>query len=227
MQKTTAKNSGFTLVEALIASAILSALIAATFQILITAQNHQASAAIRDNLRSQAEKALNDIIDEFQNINEECIYDPVLSNANAPAQDRVEFSRVTSVDEFGARSYSTERYVIQFEYANGETDNGVDDNTNGLIDEGSIVMRELTSGKLMKTIAINVMENYDHDSNSGTANIPGFSISFEVDDPANPTRWLVRVSIALEKFNPAKITTGTTRGTIIVYYKTATIALAK
>lgn len=225
--------SGMTLVEVSISAALFSLIAGVTLYTLMVCQDFQARAAITDNLRGQAESALDSIIETFQDVNEGSIITPTLDPMTIPGRvTEIRYKKVLRVDKDGNRIHTPDpnstdpNRVSEFsfgsELAAGELDDGKDNNGNGLIDERQIVSREhfLNGATISRIISPNVKKTYDLHGNI----IPGFYMEFAVDDPVNPIRWLVRVSIVLEKRNPKS---RTETGTTIVHYKTATIELAE
>jgi hypothetical protein len=120
----------------------------------------------------------------------------------------------------------------------GETDNGVDDNSNGLVDERVIVLKQYgtpsggdnnganvpnTGGIVINTVTHNVMKEF----NDGSSTIPGFAISCKPDNAQVElqTKWKLEVSVAIEKVDYADTIEAGKRKTTRSYYKTATIAL--
>ena len=250
--------SGMSLVEVSMAMAIFSALTIGVFSILRSTTNLQAHDITKDSLRTQAEISLNWIMEQFQDVTEDSVVRArnIDGLQTADSQDFkdasfVRYKKITSVNDNGngvyTRSYSTKEYSIGFRIISGEYptkinphDNrgdGNDNNKNGLVDEGEIVFKEYDNstvpdylGRVVKVICPNVMRKYDADPSDAENLIQGFSVSCQSDDAANPSRWMVRVSIALEKVDPTGqfLSAGSAlRRSTKVYYKTTTLALYK
>ncbi len=67
------------------------------------------------------------------------------------------------------------------------------------------------------------MEEFD----PGTGTVKGFSLSFEADDPAFPTKWVIKATITLEKVDSSgTFEQSNSRTKITIHYKTSTISLS-
>lgn len=233
------RNKGMSLVEVAIAMTIFAILMTAAFQVLNASTNFFKHEVVKDNLRVQAEVAVNRMISMLQDVTEESIrYGRKLNTSTGQLDTTQETKPFTNVSfiryktitgivensgEFN-RTYSTKEYAIFFQLSNHDT------NQNGKKDEGRIVLMEYDdetvaddAGKVLTVFTSNVMIEYDNNPGAVVNNVPGLSMTCEPDSTSNTARWLIKVSIALEKIDPSAAKKDTTK----IYYKTTTISLAK
>ena len=99
-----------------------------------------------------------------------------------PALNQVEFALVEGWNGASADYGPLIRY--QFEYMPGELDNGLDDNGNGLVDEGRIVRILDPDGAAQRTVIVTgvreylegEIENNADDNGNGLKDEPGFTV---------------------------------------------------
>ncbi|MBL8858534.1 MAG: prepilin-type N-terminal cleavage/methylation domain-containing protein [Planctomycetes bacterium] len=127
--------SGFTLVELAISSVVFGVILSATLGASFTAQNGFSAAVIRSRLEQRAQRALDLILDEFGTAGQ-----TGLTPASAPplGSFSLTYRRPTGIAA-GAITWGNASTVL-FEYTADEPNNGVDDDGDGLVDEGRIVL---------------------------------------------------------------------------------------
>ena len=190
--------NGLTLIEIIVSVTILGMIFAISFSILSNYQDIYVSSVIENDLYTQNQIILNRIIEKMENIpaNEIIPYNPIDSNS-------IKFRKIISVDDYGNRLFSN--YIeLAFSMVTSEKDNNIDDNGDGIVDEGFLVCREYNNeGVLIRSdlIGRNVMK-YDP-----TADLNGKKgISFTKIDSSNK----ISISLSLEKPNPkGRISTDT------------------
>lgn len=154
------KRAGFTIIEAVIAAALLATIIGLSLGFMATTTDHVAMGTIRLDLQARAQDAGKLIERELRTASRNNL---VLSNAypvGAGAYTWVSYRSVVGFDTSSEAALldptfaSGNFHSIRFVLGGGETANAADDDGDGLIDEGSLVLYR--SGVALATIAENV-----------------------------------------------------------------------
>jgi len=126
--------AGFTLIEVLIASSIFALVISSTAMVVATSTSAHGLSSARNNTQDLARRASNRIVDELVNASSTSLFpDP-----GAFATSDLVFQVADGVTA-GAVDWSAPKRLA-FQYETGEVDDGLDNNGNGLIDEGVLVL---------------------------------------------------------------------------------------
>ncbi len=107
----------------------------ATFQAAMAARSGSEAAMTRGQLDSRAQRALDVIVDEFATAG---LTGLTPSSAPPLGSDRLTYRRPTGIAA-GAVTWDTASTVL-FEYGPEDANNGVDDDGDGFVDEGRIVL---------------------------------------------------------------------------------------
>ncbi|MBI5369155.1 MAG: prepilin-type N-terminal cleavage/methylation domain-containing protein [Planctomycetes bacterium] len=142
--------AAFTLIELMIACAILAGLVLATMMIVVRSSAVSETDALINVLESDARRAVDQIAHDLRQAGETTLVPTAPTNATSLA-----FKTNLGYSLAGVQWGPLVTYAVAYE--NGETNNGVDDNRNGLIDE-SVVTRSV-SGGAATTIVRYVREN--------------------------------------------------------------------
>ncbi|HTF57174.1 MAG TPA: prepilin-type N-terminal cleavage/methylation domain-containing protein [Planctomycetota bacterium] len=131
------RNKGFTLIEIMISVAVLAILVIGIYSALSATQNLYVAGVTRQTIQDRVRKALNDIALELRQANSGAAVPLTFGTAGTAGDQSVTFQMCTGFAA-GAATYGT---AITFTTINGdgETDNGVDDNGNHMIDERKLV----------------------------------------------------------------------------------------
>lgn len=188
-------NSGLSLTELLIALAVLSMVMGSIVTASITSQGAYSQGISTTDLETRVNRAIERIVRDLSSANSAALNPPA-----ADGDDNLEFQRpVDSID--GAIVWGpVTRYA--FELMPGELDNNLDDNGNGLVDEGSLVRIEDPGGPNQSRLVVanrvsEFLEGEDpnglDDNGNGLVDEKGLAFSLEVGDETNAL--LVRLSL--------------------------------
>lgn len=137
MQRGAPPKAGFTLIELVIAVSLMAVVVGGVFMVFDSTESALQTGVTSGELTAQGRRAV-DRMAELLSLSRRPSVLPAAPGGERPAStSRVDFPRVSDFDGVGAVWGNTER--LSFEYAPGEVDDGVDNNGNGLIDEGRIV----------------------------------------------------------------------------------------
>lgn len=143
---------GFTLVEMCIAMAILAIVLGTGMTVMVSGQQSFQQTMKSSTVMADANRAMNRISRRFTGARSSTI-------EISPAGDSVEFQEVAGWAD-GAAVWSND-VQIRFEYATGENDNEIDDNGNGFIDEGRVVLVEdFGEPEERRTVLVNGIQEF-------------------------------------------------------------------
>ena len=128
------EQAGFTLLEMMIASVVLSVLVGGIYMVLTTGVLAYGSGITDADLEQQTGRALDRIVEEISMSGSDVLFpmpNPPLSSSQLTYQTNGGFD-AGSINWGG-----TSR--IEFRHASDDPDDGVDNNGNGLVDEGIVV----------------------------------------------------------------------------------------
>lgn len=137
MRKRTNRSSaraGFSMVEVLVASGVFSLVLAGTTLVVMTSSNTATDSSARNRVLDLARRAADRVADELVNAGAATLFpDP-----EPDGTDVLVFASVIGITA-GAPDWGTPTRIA-FEYDPGELDDGLDNDGDGLVDEGRIVM---------------------------------------------------------------------------------------
>jgi len=142
--------AGFTLFEVMIVLALLSTFVGSLLMVGSTSTRLCATGLEHANLESSTRRAIDRLSRELAGARA----DSIGALAEAPLwQDGIDFDRALSIRPSDGRiTWSAERAELRLE--SGESDNGVDDDGDGLVDEGTLVLVQDSGGAGEKTITL-------------------------------------------------------------------------
>ena len=118
-------------------------------------------------------------------------------------EESLTLDRLSSVDSDGGLGWETIR--LEFQYDEGESDNGADDNGNGLVDEGRVVLTRAVGTAEENSVVLcrSVREylegeepNGSDDNGNGLVDEKGFCFTLDGD--------LLMVRLTIERLNADK-----------------------
>ncbi len=178
-------SGGFTVVELAFSMVLLGTLLGATFMLTQGGLSAFRSTDLRTSAESRARRALDRVCAELVRASEATLFPDASGQFGT---DTLSYSQVVGLDAGAVQFGPTMR--IAFEYAEGELDDGVDNDGNGVVDDGVIVMTT-NVGEANETRIVlcrDVSEllegetvNGDDDNDNGVIDEAGFSIR-RVDD---------------------------------------------
>jgi prepilin-type N-terminal cleavage/methylation domain-containing protein len=141
------KNRAFTLIEIMISSAVLAILVIGIYAALSATQTLYVAGVTRQTIQDRVRKALNDIALELRQANSGAAVPLTFGTAGTAGDQSVTFQMCTGFAA-GAATYGP---AVTFTSINGdgETDNGVDENGNRMIDERKLVRIQGTRTTLL------------------------------------------------------------------------------
>ena len=128
---------GFTLIELMIVLVIFAIISATALSLLVTSQNTYSSGITIANLENQARTVVEQLVNEIQqsSVSRLSPAPPALPEYLDAMTYQINTGYNTGT---GSIQWSTP-ISLSFQYADGETDDGLDNNSNGMIDEGFLV----------------------------------------------------------------------------------------
>lgn len=173
------RRAGFSLVEMLISVTI--AAILATSATMVAAESYVAfkTANVNSSLEGNLRRSMDRVVRELMSTGIDSIFPAV----NADPQDDVVFSEIIDVTE-GVVTWGNPKRLA-FEYEAGELDDGVDNNGNGLVDEGILVFvlndgqpneRRVVLCHGVSELLEGEEENGDDDNGNDLDDEPGFCV---------------------------------------------------
>ena len=182
---------GLSLLEIMVATALLTIIIAMAMLLLISATTVHRVLIARESLHHQATIILQYLEHDLQNVPSKEIvpYYPVDSNI-------LKFRKIIALTTSGDRVLGD---YIQWSFdqaSAGELANGKDDNKNGLCDEGNLLRREYRQDQSVKTVAILGKNIMARDPDAATGGRQGISFT-RLGDSQH-----LSISISLAKRHP-------------------------
>lgn len=143
------KQAGFSLVEVMIATAILAILFSAVLGTMTMGMQTFNSASALVDIQNQARRTLDDIARAIQPAGLSTI-SPTPPALGSPGTHTITFQPCTGYDVANDLQQWGSVTTIAFAYERGEANDGVDNNGNNLIDEGIVTL--LVAGSGNKTL---------------------------------------------------------------------------
>jgi prepilin-type N-terminal cleavage/methylation domain-containing protein len=135
----TAAQSGFSLIEVMVVTVILTIVIGGIFEILHSGLTTYNEGSIMTEVQTHARRIMDAVAGEIQGAGVSTLY-PV-PPATGTGTDTIDFQIASGYS--GGSVLWSDVITIAFEYETGESNDCVDNNGNGLIDEG-VVTRTVT-----------------------------------------------------------------------------------
>lgn len=187
--------NGYSLLEVLISTTIITMVFGAAVAVTIPIQDFYAATSVEETARLNAEIALDKIVSELKEVS--------LANGELipadPADDvRLKFKKVTGITTDPPTVGNFVEW--RFEYSDGETNDGVDNDHNGMIDDGRLVRAVYNAaGEEIAAVVVakNVMES------DPAVGLNGLSFTRMGSK--------IRVSISIEKPHPKALKKETVR----------------
>ena len=190
----TRTTSGFTMVELMIAMATMTIVLLAVA--LATMQGNRAYNAGRavSDVEARTQRMLRRVVEDLRWAGRAGLFPEPLAPFGSST---VDFQSNVGVDGGGGVIWSTPTRIA-FEYAPGELDDGIDNNGNGVVDEGQIVLRRdvgaageqrIVHGSWVREFLEGEIPNGADDNGNGLIDEAG--LCFEV----NGTTLLVRLTL--------------------------------
>jgi prepilin-type N-terminal cleavage/methylation domain-containing protein len=171
--------SGFSLTELIIVSGVLALVLGSTALVTLTSTAAQQHTSAKNRVLELARRASDRAADELMNASDTSLF----PNPQPFGTDDLLFQTAVGVTA-GAVDWSTPKRLA-FRYDTGELDDGADNNDNGLVDEGALVLTTDDGGPDERTIILcrGVRElaqvetaNGDDDNGNGLVDESGFSV---------------------------------------------------
>ncbi len=126
------RQAGFSMLEVMIVTAMLMVAITAIFQVIAAGTDHYNSGSVLVDIQAQARRMMDRIVTDLESSG--------TSVVSLSGSDSISFQKNTGYS--GGSITWGNVITIAFAYETGEIDNGVDDNNNGIVDEGVITRTE-------------------------------------------------------------------------------------
>ena len=193
----TSSRGGFSITEVLITATIFAGVLGSTTLVVMTSSGAHDESSDRSHVADLARRAADRVCDELANASATGLFpDP-----QPFGTDNVLFQTATGVTG-GAIDWSTP-IRLSFQYDTGEVDDGVDNDGDGLVDEGSIVLTRDPGGATPMSIVLcrDVRELLEGETNNGLDD-NGNGLVDESGFSLQRVGELVLVRITIEKPGP-------------------------
>ena len=129
------RRAGFTVIEVVISVGVLSVMMSLAGLAMMRSASAYQDTTQRTMLEIRTRRALDRILDEMATVAGSTMIPALQANFDS---DTVTFQQV--VDIAGTVPVLGTQCTVAFQYAPGEADNGLDDDGNGLVDDGMLVL---------------------------------------------------------------------------------------
>ena len=195
-RETNRSSGGYTMVEVLVAATILALMLGAVT--LVGGANDRAyqSGIALAHLEAQTDEALARIVAEIRIAELETITPDPTAGVGAGALQYTQAVGFTA-----GQVVSTPLRVLAFAYEAGELDDGIDNNGNGLVDEGRVLLTEDLGGpderqrvltRWVSELLEGEIQNGLDDNGNGLVDEAGFWVERDADSPGT---FLLRLSL--------------------------------
>lgn len=140
--------AGFTLVELTIAASLLLVVLGTAAMVAASNARMYKAESVGSHLEGRASLAMDKIVRELRIAGIDTL-DPDLQSAHTSS---VQYAQAVGIDAAGV--VWTPRRRLEFQYALGEVDDGSDNNGNGLVDEGRVVLTTDEGGPEERALVI-------------------------------------------------------------------------
>ena len=156
---------GFTLIELAIVVGILGLVFGSMSQVFEASRRTYGQGSSAAMVQNEARRALDRISSEFENAG----FGTLLPNPLGLASDDLAFQVATGVNPADGTLLFGTSNRLRFVYEPGEANNGLDDDGDGLVDEGCIELTKnyLQAGQLTVTLARGVLELLEGETADG------------------------------------------------------------
>lgn len=141
---------GFSLIEVIIVTVILVVILGSVLEVLSVGLGTFNTGSVLTEIQAQARRVIDDVAKELQQAGMSTI-SPTPPATGTDGTTTITFQ--TCVGYSGGANVWSDVTTIEFAYEAGETDDGADNNNNGLIDEG-VVQRTVVDGAGVSTTEI-------------------------------------------------------------------------
>jgi prepilin-type N-terminal cleavage/methylation domain-containing protein len=191
-----ASRRGFTIIEMLIAVMMLAMMMAALGIVSLTGRNAYEQAAVVSELESLGSRALARAVEELTTISGTQMNPVPNGNAGSEVLDFVQ-----AVGFAAGNPIWGPNQRLGLEYETGEVDDGVDNDQDGLVDEGQLVLTRDVAGNPMRVVLVRgisewgdgeVANNNVDDNANGVTDERGFNLQL-IGDVISLRLWLQAV----------------------------------
>jgi prepilin-type N-terminal cleavage/methylation domain-containing protein len=137
------RRAGFSLVELMVVTAILSVVVAAVTMVLISSSRGQRTGVAVSDIHADGRRILDTLSDDLRRSIVAAGLPELDQNANGKDWT-IRIAKVTGYDSLGLTFGTPIVYTV--EIAPGEADNGADDDGDGLVDERRLVREDTDAG---------------------------------------------------------------------------------
>ncbi len=180
--RTRAANQGFTLIELAITMGIAGLVLGSLARVLDSSKNTYGRGSAVAQVQNDARRTLDRVSAELENGG----FGTLLPNPVGVAVDDLVFQAATGIDGATGALLFGNSSRLRFVYQTGEMNNGLDDDGDGLVDEGNLVFTRnyLLAGEVRVVLAHGVAEllegetaNGADDNGNGLVDERGFCIT--------------------------------------------------
>jgi len=156
---------GFSLLELVIATALLSLVLGAVGLVQMRTRDASRAGLGREQVETSARRALDRVVEELQGVGHSLLFPNPSTNLGASS---ITYQHPTGVSVLGVLTWDSQSSLaLQFDPA--EADNGLDDDSDGLIDERQLVLTRNVgvAGTLATVICSGIPELGDGETANG------------------------------------------------------------
>lgn len=171
--------SGLTLIETVISTALLALVIGSFVMISRASERAYRTGALASDLEARAAAVTERIVVELRTV----VFESLVPDPEGVGAEQIEYVQATGMTDFDIDHSALRR--LAFEYEIGELDDGLDNNGNGLVDEGRVILTEDVGEATERTRVLTrwvaerlegELENGIDDNGNGLVDEPGFVI---------------------------------------------------
>ncbi len=132
----TRKTRGFTLIEVMLSTVVMTVIVGGLFNFMQVSLGTTRLTSVLARLDQETSRAIRDIVNRLTQAGQETIAPPTITPLST---NSISFQRAIGFQD-GEVVWDNPA-VIEFRYDPTEADDGIDNNNNGLVDEGAVVLR--------------------------------------------------------------------------------------